>query len=166
MWYHTIGWSKTRVSHTKCSADLYDWTRYLCSQSLQDKATGWRLTEIKTSKFIPVLSEDGIFRENGISVGRSNSIPNLSIKVIPIDAVHDELVWTFAAKAVADSTVNKYLRSTNFVSKKDGVSCEPAAVESSSLDEAILTVLADYPFSYVHELLRGIRFLDRLCTAA
>jgi hypothetical protein len=84
------------------------------------------------------------------------------MKGMALDAIHDDLVRKLGKDAVAYSTVTKYARSTQFSSRKEAITPETPDVESSSVDEAILTALAEFPFpssfpfSSVRELLRRI----------
>jgi hypothetical protein len=43
----------------------------------------------------------------------------LCIKVMPLDVVHEKLVRTLGAEALAYSTLTKSVQSANFVRKKD-----------------------------------------------
>jgi hypothetical protein len=76
----------------------------------------------------------------------------LCIKGIPLNTVHDDLVYTLGVEGLTSSPVTKYAQSGNFVAKKDGPFDEPATLESSSVDEAIETELAERPFSSIGEL--------------
>jgi hypothetical protein len=52
------------------------------------------------------------------------------------------------------SMVTKYVRSEKFPPKNDGPPLHPISVEPGPVDQAILTVLAEEPFSSVPELSR------------
>jgi hypothetical protein len=80
---------------------------------------------------------------------------HLCRKGMPLDAAHDDLVHTLGAEAMASSTVTECARSANFVFKKDVPSDEPATIESSLVDDAVLTALAEPPFSSVGKLFEG-----------
>jgi hypothetical protein len=56
--------------------------------------------------------------------------------------------------AVAYSTVTKYVHNEKFHPKNDGPPSQPMTVEPGPIDQAILTALADEPFSSVRELSR------------
>jgi hypothetical protein len=77
-----------------------------------------------------------------------------------LDAIHEDLVRMLEENAIAYSTVTKYVRSIRFPPKQDAPSAEPMPVETSPVDQAILTALADYPFSSVRELSR-LTYLPR-----
>jgi hypothetical protein len=82
----------------------------------------------------------------------------LSMRGMALDAIHDDLVRTLGKDAVACSTVTKYARGAQFSGRKEPTSSETPDMERSSLDEAILTVLAEFPFSFssVREFSRRI----------
>jgi hypothetical protein len=80
----------------------------------------------------------------------------LRMKGMSLDAIHEDLVRTLGADVVSYSMVTKYARSAKFSPKKDGASSEPPIVESSSVDDAILADLDEYPFSSIRELSRRI----------
>jgi hypothetical protein len=71
---------------------------------------------------------------------------------IPVDASYEDLVPTPGKETVAYSTIIKFPRSDNFIPKKDSPAYKRTPVGFSPVDEAILTVLADYPFSPVRKL--------------
>jgi hypothetical protein len=68
-----------------------------------------------------------------------------------LDAVHEDLVRVLGENAIAYSTITKYGRSAGFPPNHDAPSAEPIPVEASPVDQAILTALADYPFSPMWE---------------
>jgi uncharacterized small protein (DUF1192 family) len=78
-----------------------------------------------------------------------------------LDAIHDNLVRTHGKDAVAYSMVTKYARNAQFSGRKEATPPEAPDVEHSSVDEAILTALAEFgfPFSSVRELSRRICLL-------
>jgi hypothetical protein len=78
----------------------------------------------------------------------------LRMKGMLLDAIHEYLVRTLGTDAVTYPTVAKYALSAKFSPKKDRPSSETAVVESSTVDDAILAALADYPFSSIRELSR------------
>jgi hypothetical protein len=73
-----------------------------------------------------------------------------------LDAIHEDLVRVrvrvLGENAVAYSTVTKYVRSEKFSPKNDRPASHPMTIEPGPVDQAILTALADYPFSPVPEL--------------
>jgi hypothetical protein len=71
-----------------------------------------------------------------------------------LDAVHGDQMRELGQNAVTYSTVTKYVRSKKFPPKNDGPPSEPMTVEPGPVDQAILTTLADCPFSSVRELSR------------
>jgi hypothetical protein len=82
------------------------------------------------------------------------------MKGMALDAIQDDLVRTLGKDAMAYSTVTKYARSAQFSGRKETIHPEALDVESSPVDEAILTALAEFPFSFssVRELSRRICF--------
>jgi hypothetical protein len=80
----------------------------------------------------------------------------LPMKWMGLDAIHDDLVCTLGKDAVAYSTVTKYVHSAQFSGRKEATPPEAPDVEPSPVDEAILTGLAEFPFSSVRELSRRI----------
>jgi hypothetical protein len=82
----------------------------------------------------------------------------LRMKGMALDAIHNDLVRTLGKDAVVSSTVTKYARSAQFSGRKETTSPEAPDVERRSVDEAILTALAEFPlpFSSVRELSRRI----------
>jgi hypothetical protein len=79
------------------------------------------------------------------------------MKGMALDVIHDDLIRTLGKDAVAYSTVTKYVRSAQFSGRKEATLPEAPDVERSSVDEAILTTLAEFPFSFVRELSLMIR---------
>jgi hypothetical protein len=79
---------------------------------------------------------------------------HLHTKGMSLDAVHEDLVRVrvLGQNAVVYSTVTKYVRSEKFPPKNDRHPSEPMTVEPGPIDQAILTALADYPFSSVRKL--------------
>jgi hypothetical protein len=96
-----------------------------------------------TFKFISVMDQKGI-------------VLYRHMRGMSLDATHDDLmrVRVFGENAVAYSMVTKCIHSEKFPPKNDGPSSEPISVEPGPVDQAILTALADYPFSPVRELSR------------
>jgi hypothetical protein len=80
----------------------------------------------------------------------------LRMKGMALDAIHDDLVHTLGKDAVAYSTVTKYARSAQFSGRREATPPEAPDVELSPVDEAILTALAEFPFSPVRDLSRRI----------
>jgi hypothetical protein len=78
----------------------------------------------------------------------------LRMKGMALNVIHDNLVHTLGEDAVAYSTVTKYARSAQFSGRKEATSPEVPDVEHSSVDDAILTALAEFPFSSVREVSR------------
>jgi hypothetical protein len=77
---------------------------------------------------------------------------------LALDAIHDDLVRTFGKDTVAYSTVTKYARRAQFSGRKEATPPKAPDVERSSVDEAIFTALAEFPFPFlsVRELSRRI----------
>jgi hypothetical protein len=75
-----------------------------------------------------------------------------------LDAMHEDLMRVLGENAVACSTVTKYVRSEKFPPKNDGPPSQPMTVEPGPVDQAILTPLADSPFSSVRELSQATCF--------
>jgi hypothetical protein len=80
----------------------------------------------------------------------------LQMKRMALDAIHGDLICTLGMDAVAYSTVTKYARSAQSSGRKEATPPEAPDVERSSIDEAIPTALAEFPFSSVRELSRRI----------
>jgi hypothetical protein len=82
----------------------------------------------------------------------------LRMKGMALDAIHDNLVRTLGKGAVAYSTVTKYARSAQFSGRKEATAPKAPDVERSPVDDAMLTVLAEFPFPFssVRELSRRI----------
>jgi hypothetical protein len=81
---------------------------------------------------------------------------DLRMKGMALDAIHDDLVRTFGKDAMEYLTVTKYARSVQFSGRKEATPPEALDVERSPIDEAILTALAEFPFSSVREVSRRI----------
>jgi hypothetical protein len=86
--------------------------------------------------------------------------PDLRMKGMALDAIHDDFVRTLEKDAVAYLTVTKHARSAQFSGRKDATPPEAPDVERSPVDEAILTSLAEFlfpcPFLSVRKLSRRI----------
>jgi hypothetical protein len=82
----------------------------------------------------------------------------LRMKGMALDAIHADFVRKIGKDAMAYSTVTKYVHSAQFSGRKEATHPEVPDVERSPVDEAILTVLAEFPFpfSFVRELWRRI----------
>jgi hypothetical protein len=89
-------------------------------------------------------------------MGQKPIVLCLRMKGMALDAIHDDLVLTLGKDAVTHSTVTKYARSTQFSGREEAIPPEAPDVEPSPVYEAILTALAEFPFSSVRELSRGI----------
>jgi hypothetical protein len=96
-----------------------------------------------------------MFRISGL-MDQKPIVLYLRMKEMVLDAIHDDLVPTLGKDAVAYSTVTKYARSAHFPSRTEANPPEAPDVERSPIDEAILTALAEFPFSSVRELSRTI----------
>jgi hypothetical protein len=84
----------------------------------------------------------------------------LHMRGMSLDGIHKDLMRVLGENAVAYSTVTKYERSEKFPPKNDGPLSEPIILERGPVDQAILTALADEPFSSVRELSQ-LTFLPR-----
>jgi hypothetical protein len=82
----------------------------------------------------------------------------LRMKGMALDSNHDDIVRTLGKDAVAYSMVTKYAHSALFSCRKEAFPPEAPDVEGSLVDEAILTVCAEFPFPFspVRELSRRI----------
>jgi hypothetical protein len=80
----------------------------------------------------------------------------LWMKGMTLDAIHDDLVRTLGKDPATYSTVTKYVRSAQFSGRKKATPPEAPDVECSLVNEAILTGLAEFPFSPVPELSQRI----------
>jgi hypothetical protein len=80
----------------------------------------------------------------------------LHMRGMSLNAIHEDLarLRVLGENAVAYSMVTKYVRGENFPRKNDGPPFEPMTVEPAPVDQAIVTALADYPFSSVQEVSR------------
>jgi hypothetical protein len=87
-------------------------------------------------------------------MNQKSIVLSIHMKGLDLDAIHEDLVRVLGENAIADSTVTKYIRSARFPPKQGAPSAEPMPVEISPVDQAILTALADYPFSSGRELSR------------
>jgi hypothetical protein len=77
-------------------------------------------------------------------------------KRMALDVIHDDLVLKLGKDAVAYSKVTKYAGSAQFSGRKEATPPEAPDVELSSVDEEILTALAEFRFSSVCEPSRRI----------
>jgi hypothetical protein len=84
------------------------------------------------------------------------NVLHLRIKEMALDAIHNDLVRTLGTDAVVYSTAAKYVSSARFSGRKEASPPEAPDVERSHVDEAILTTLAEFPFSSVRELSQRI----------
>jgi hypothetical protein len=87
----------------------------------------------------------------------------LQMKGMALDVIHDDLICTLGKDVVAYSTVTKYARSSQFSGRKEATCPKAPDVECSPVDEAILTALAEFPFSSLRELSRRSVFRDPPC---
>jgi hypothetical protein len=78
------------------------------------------------------------------------------MKGMALDAIHNNLVRTLGKDAVACSTVTKSAHSAQFSGRNEATPSEAPDLERSPVDEAILTALSEFPFSFVCELSRRI----------
>jgi hypothetical protein len=78
------------------------------------------------------------------------------MKWMALDAIHNDLVRTIWNDAVASFTVTKYARNAQFSGRNEATPPEAPDGQRSPVDAAILTTLAEFPFSSVHELSRRI----------
>jgi hypothetical protein len=78
----------------------------------------------------------------------------LHMRGMSLDAIHGDLMRVLGQNVVAYSTVTKYVRSEKFPPKNNGPPSEPMTVKLGPADQAILTALADEPFSSVQKLSR------------
>jgi hypothetical protein len=78
------------------------------------------------------------------------------MKGMALDVIHDDLVRTLGKDVVAYSTLTKYSCSAQFSGRKEATPPEAPDVERSPVDEAILTALAEFPFSSVRKRSRRI----------
>jgi hypothetical protein len=85
----------------------------------------------------------------------------LQMKGMALNAIHDDLVRRLGKDAVAYSKVTKYTRSAQFSGRKEAIPPEAPYVERSPVDEAILTALAEFPFSFPFSSVR--EFSRRIC---
>jgi hypothetical protein len=98
-----------------------------------------------TLKFISLMDQKAI-------------VLDLYMRAMWLDAIHEDLmrvrVRVLGEKAVAYSTVTIYVRSEKFPPNNDGPPSQSTTVEPGPVDQAILTALADYPFSSMREFSR------------
>jgi hypothetical protein len=78
----------------------------------------------------------------------------LHMKRMALGDLHEDLVRVLGEIAIADSTITKYVGSARFPPKQDAPSAEPMPVETTPVDQAILTAFADSPFSSLREFSR------------
>jgi hypothetical protein len=81
---------------------------------------------------------------------------SLHMRGMSLDAIHEDLVrvCVLEENAVAYSTVTRYVRSEKVSPKNDGPPSQCMAAEPSPVNQAILTVVADYRLSSVREVSR------------
>jgi hypothetical protein len=89
-------------------------------------------------------------------MGQKPIVLHLRMKGMVPNAIHDDLLRTLGKDVVTYSTVTKYVRSAQFSGRQEATHSEPPDVERSLVDEAILTALAELPFSSVREPSRRI----------
>jgi hypothetical protein len=80
----------------------------------------------------------------------------LQMNGMALDAIHNNLVRTLGKDAVAYLMMSKYARSAQFAGRKEATPSEALDVERSPVNETILRILPEFPFSSVHELSRRI----------
>jgi hypothetical protein len=78
----------------------------------------------------------------------------LHMRGMLLDAIHQDLMRGVGKNGVEHSMVTKYVRREKYPPKNDGPPSQPISVEPGPVDQAILTALADDPFSSVRELSR------------
>jgi hypothetical protein len=78
----------------------------------------------------------------------------LSMKGLPAKAIHQELVQTLGAEAVAYPTVTWYLRVAKFQAQSKEAPDEAEVTRTGSVHAATLKTLTDNPFRSVPELSR------------
>jgi hypothetical protein len=71
-------------------------------------------------------------------------------------AIHDDLVATLGAKALACRTVTKYLHTAWFDPAKDPPTSDASSHHLDDSDKAILAALEEKPFSSLREFARAI----------
>jgi hypothetical protein len=72
----------------------------------------------------------------------------LRMKGVVLDTIHDDFGRPLGNDAVPCSTVTKYAHSAQFSGRKEATPSEAPDVARSPVDEGILTVLAEFPFSF------------------
>jgi hypothetical protein len=80
----------------------------------------------------------------------------LRMKEMAFDAIHHDLVRTLGKDAVTYSMVTKYARIAQSSGRKEVTPPEAPDVERSPVDEAILTVLAEFPFPFSFSSVREL----------
>jgi hypothetical protein len=78
----------------------------------------------------------------------------LHMSGMSLDAIDEDLMHVLGENAVAHSILTKYVRREKHPRKKEGPRLQRMNVEPGPIDQAIVTALADYPFSSVWELSR------------
>jgi hypothetical protein len=81
----------------------------------------------------------------------------LDMKGMALNAIHKDPVRVLGENAIAYSMVTKYVRSARFPPNQNAPSAEPIPIETSPVDQAILTTLTDCTSSSVRELSRLTR---------
>jgi hypothetical protein len=79
---------------------------------------------------------------------------DLHLKGLWIHAIHDDLVATLSSKAVAYSTVTRYLREARLSTAEVTLDPEPSSPHLDDFDRAILAALEQKPLSSVRDLAR------------
>jgi hypothetical protein len=72
--------------------------------------------------------------------------------LISAQAIHDDLVATLGDKALACSTVTKYLRRARFDPAKDSLNSAASSPHLANSDKTILAAFEEKPFWSVREL--------------
>jgi hypothetical protein len=88
---------------------------------------------------------------------------SLHMKVIGLDAVHEDLVRTLEKDAVVYSTVTKYVRNARFAPKTEEITPELAENRHDPVDEAILAALENIYFPLCESCGGSLAFRVPLC---
>jgi AraC-like DNA-binding protein len=83
---------------------------------------------------------------------RRSSAIYLDLKGLSVRAIHEDIVTTLGADAMAYSTVTCYLRETRFFPSADRIASGPIPEMPDDADEAILSAFAEMPFASVRQL--------------
>jgi hypothetical protein len=75
----------------------------------------------------------------------------LSMKELSVKAIHQEIVQTLGAEAVAYLTVTWYLRAAKLLAQSKEACDEAGVMRTDSVNAAILKALTDNPFTSVRQ---------------